>query len=67
VQKTANIDNLTLYRALSGSLEGLGGRSPIEAVTTNSSDTTAAAVLNVLAHVEGTSAEMVFTTYLALR
>jgi hypothetical protein len=42
-------DNWTLYRALSEPLEGLGGRSPVDAVTAGSIDDVAKAVFNVLA------------------
>jgi len=48
LQKTEGIDNWTLYRALSEPLEGLGGRSPVEAVTADSINDVANAVLNVL-------------------
>lgn len=33
LQEVEGIDNWTIYRALSELLEGLGGRSPVEAVT----------------------------------
>lgn len=42
------VDAWTLYRALSEPLEGLAGRSPVEAVTVDSVDDMAKAVLNVL-------------------
>jgi hypothetical protein len=48
LQGVAGIDAWTLYRALSEPLEGLGGRSPVEAVTANSIDEVAKAVFNVL-------------------
>ena len=44
----ANVDNWTLYRALSEPLEGLAGRSPVEAVTADSIEDVANAVFNVL-------------------
>lgn len=44
----ADVDNWTLYRALSEPLEGLGGRSPVDAVTAESVDEVAKAVFNVL-------------------
>ena len=44
----AVIDSWTLYRALSEPLEGLAGRSPVEAVTAGSVDDVAVAVFNVL-------------------
>ena len=43
-----NIDNWTIYRALSEPLESLGGRSPVDAVTPDSIDDMARAVFNVL-------------------
>lgn len=48
LQEVEGIDNWTLYRALSEPLEGLGGRSPVEAVTAGSIDEVASAVFNVL-------------------
>lgn len=48
LQGAAEVDNWTLYRALSEPLEGLGGRSPVEAVTADSVDEVARAVFNVL-------------------
>lgn len=45
---TADVDNWTLYRALSEPLEGLAGRSPVDAVTTDSIAEVAKAVFNVL-------------------
>jgi hypothetical protein len=48
LQEAGGIDNWTLYRALSEPLEGLGGRSPIDAVTADSIDQIAMAVFNVL-------------------
>jgi hypothetical protein len=48
LQEAGGIDNWTLYRALSEPLEGLGGRSPVDAVTADSVDQIAAAVFNVL-------------------
>lgn len=42
------VDAWTLYRALSEPLEGLAGRSPVEAVTVDSVDDMAKAVFNVL-------------------
>ncbi|WP_236186206.1 integrase [Pseudomonas protegens] len=48
LQESEGVDNWTLYRALSEPLEGLGGRTPIEAVTATSIDDVAKAVLNVL-------------------
>ena len=44
----ANVDTWTLYRALSEPLEGLAGRSPVEAVAVDSIDDVASAVRNVL-------------------
>ncbi|MBP6778960.1 MAG: integrase, partial [Ottowia sp.] len=38
----------TIYRALSEPLEGLGGRSPVDAVTHGTIDDVAEAVFNVL-------------------
>jgi hypothetical protein len=48
LQEVEGIDNWTLYRALSEPLEGLGGRSPVDAVTARSVDDVARAVFNVL-------------------
>jgi hypothetical protein len=48
LQEVEGIDNWTIYRALSEPLEGLGGRSPVEAVTPDSIDDVARAVFNVL-------------------
>ena len=48
LQEAKGIDSWTLYRALSEPLEGLGGRSPVEAVTDGSIDDVALAVFNVL-------------------
>ncbi|WP_068636377.1 integrase [Thauera butanivorans] len=48
LQGAAEVDNWTLYRALSEPLEGLGGRSPVEAVTADSVDEVARAVFNAL-------------------
>lgn len=48
LQKVEGIDNWTIYRALSEPLEGLGGRSPVEAVTLGSISDVASAVFNVL-------------------
>lgn len=48
LQKVEGIDNWTLYCALSEPLEGLGGRSPVNAVTAPSIDDVAKAVFNVL-------------------
>lgn len=42
------VDDWTVYRALSQPLEGLGGRAPIDAVTADSVERTAGAVVNVL-------------------
>ncbi|AMM18514.1 integrase (plasmid) [Burkholderia sp. PAMC 28687] len=42
------VDNWTVYRALSEPLEGLGGRTPVEAVTTGSLEDVVNAVCNVL-------------------
>lgn len=44
----ADVDTWTLYRALSEPLEGLAGRSPVDAVTADSVDEVAKAVFNVL-------------------
>lgn len=48
LQEVEGIDHWTLYRALSEPLEGLGGRSPVDAVTAGSIDDAARAVFNVL-------------------
>jgi hypothetical protein len=48
LQGAPDVDNWTLYRTLSEPLEGLGGRSPVEAVTLDSIDEVAGAVFNVL-------------------
>ncbi|BDC44788.1 integrase [Paraburkholderia terrae] len=48
LHEVEGIDNWTLYRALSEPLEGLGGRSPVDAVTADSIDDVANAVFNVL-------------------
>lgn len=48
LQGAAEVDNWTLYRALSEPLESLGGRSPVDAVAGDSVDEMAKAVLNVL-------------------
>lgn len=48
LQEVEGIDNWTIYRALSEPLEGLGGRSPVDAVTPGSIDGVAGAVFNVL-------------------
>jgi hypothetical protein len=48
LQRGGNIDCWTLYRALSEPLEGLRGRSPVEAVTSRSIEDMARSVLNVL-------------------
>ena len=48
LQEVEGIDNWTIYRALSEPLEGLGGRSPVEAVTPGTIDDVANAVFNVL-------------------
>ncbi len=48
LQGASGIDAWTLYRALSEPLEGLDGRSPVEAVTADSVDAVAKAVFNVL-------------------
>jgi hypothetical protein len=48
LQVASEVDAWTLYRALSEPLEGLGGRSPIEAVTADSVDAVAKTVFNVL-------------------
>ncbi|KAF0808613.1 hypothetical protein A167_02578 [Alcanivorax sp. S71-1-4] len=48
LQAASEVDAWTLYRALSEPLEGLAGRSPVEAVTADSVDAVAKAVFNVL-------------------
>lgn len=48
LQEAEGVDIWTLYRALSEPLEGLGGRSPVDAVTAGSIDDVARAVFNVL-------------------
>ncbi|MBP0714288.1 integrase [Burkholderia sola] len=48
LQEVEGIDNWTIYRTLSEPIEGLGGRSPVEAVTAGSIDDVARAVFNVL-------------------
>jgi hypothetical protein len=48
LQGAGGIDDWTLYRALSEPLEGLAGRSPVDAVTTHSVEAIARAVFNVL-------------------
>ncbi len=48
LQEVEGIDNWTIYRALSEPLEGLGRRSPVDAVTAGSIDDVARAVFNVL-------------------
>ncbi|MCM2446204.1 integrase [Rahnella sp. CG8] len=48
LQKVDGVDNWTIYRALSEPLEGLGERSPVEAVTADSLDDVVRAVCNVL-------------------
>ena len=48
LQEVEGIDHWTIYRALSEPLEGLGGRSPVDAVTPGSIDDVAEAVFNVL-------------------
>ena len=48
LQGAPGVDAWTLYRALSEPLEGLAGRSPVEAVTAGSEESVATAVLNVL-------------------
>lgn len=47
-QTAGEIDNWTLYRAMSEPLEGLGGRSPVDEVTYGSIDQIALIVLGVL-------------------
>lgn len=48
LQAASEVDAWTLYRALSEPLEGLAGRSPVDAVTADSVDAVAEAVFNVL-------------------
>ncbi len=48
LQGASEIDNWTLYRALSEPLEGLVGHSPVDAVTADSLDEVTRAVFNVL-------------------
>lgn len=48
LQGAPGLDPWTLYRALSEPLEGLDGRSPVEAVAADSVDAVAKAVFNVL-------------------
>jgi hypothetical protein len=48
LRKAVDIDHWTLYHALSEPLQGLGRRSPIDAVTGNSVEEVAKAVFNVL-------------------
>lgn len=48
LQEAEGIDNWTIYRALSEPLEGLGGRSAVDAVKPGSIDDVAQAVFNVL-------------------
>lgn len=48
LQEVEGVDNWTIYRTLSEPIEGLGGRSPVEAVTAGSVDDVARAVFNVL-------------------
>ncbi len=48
LQAASEVDAWTLYRALSEPLEGLAGRSPVEAVAADSVDDVAKAVFNVL-------------------
>jgi len=48
LQGAPGVDAWTLYRALSEPLEGLAGRSPVDAVTADSVDDVAKAVFNVL-------------------
>lgn len=48
LQGASGVDPWTLYRALSEPLEGLDGRSPVEAVTEESVHSVAKAVFNVL-------------------
>ena len=48
LQEVEGIDNWTIYGALSEPLEGLGGRSPVDAVTPDLIDKVSEAVFNVL-------------------
>lgn len=48
LQGAPDVDNWTLYRSLSEPLEGLGERSPVEAVTADSIAEVSRAVFNVL-------------------
>lgn len=48
LQEVEGIDHWTIYRALSEPLEGLGGRSPVDAVTHGTIDDVAEVVFNVL-------------------
>ena len=48
LQEVEGIDHWTIYRAPSEPLEGLGGRSPVDAVTHGTIDDVAEAVFNVL-------------------
>ncbi len=48
LQEAEDIDNWTVYRALSEPLEGLRGRSPVDAVTPATINEVAEAVFNVL-------------------
>lgn len=48
LQGAATVDAWTLYRALSEPLEGLAGRSPVDAVTAGSVDEVTKTVFNVL-------------------
>lgn len=48
LQQTADIDNWTLYRALSEPIEGLGGQAPVTVATPASINSVAKAVFNVL-------------------
>lgn len=48
LQETRDIDSWTIYYALSEPLEGLDGRSPVEAVMSDSINDMALTVFNVL-------------------
>lgn len=48
LQGAPGVDTWTLYRALSEPLEGMGGRSPVEAVAAESLEAVTRAVFNVL-------------------
>lgn len=48
LQEVEGIDHWTIFRALSEPLEGLGGRSPVDAVTQGTIDNVAEVVFNVL-------------------